>query len=144
MIVYTGGTFDLFHSGHVRLLKKCKDLAGKGGEVVVSVNPSEFCASYKEPPICDLFERMEVVASCKWVDKVIINVGEADSRPAILEAKPDLIVVGSDWQNKNYHKQMGFTQEWLDEQGIKVVFVPYTEDISTTVIKSRILDRMFQ
>jgi cytidyltransferase-like protein len=139
MIVYTGGTFDLFHSGHVRLLKKCRDLAGIDGEVVVSVNPSEFVSVYKEPPICDLLERMEVVASCKWVDKVIINTGGADSKPAILEAKPDLIVVGSDWENKDYHKQMGFTQEWLDEHNIKVVFVPYTEEIST-----RILDRMFQ
>jgi cytidyltransferase-like protein len=144
MIVYTGGTFDLFHSGHVRLLKKCRDLAGVDGEVVVSVNPSEFVSVYKEPPICDLLERMEVVASCRWVDKVIINTGGSDSKPAILEAKPDLIVVGSDWENKNYHKQMGFTQEWLDEHNIKVVFVPYTEEISTTIIKARILDRMFQ
>ena len=120
MIVYTGGTFDLFHSGHVRLLKKCRDLAGDDGEVIVSVNPSEFVSAYKEPPICSLFERMEVVASCKWVDKVIINTGEADSKPAILEAKPDLIVVGSDWKNKDYYKQMDFTQEWLDEHNIKV------------------------
>ena len=144
MIVYTGGTFDLFHSGHVRLLKKCRDLAGKDGQVIVSVNPSEFVSAYKEPPICDLMERMEVVASCKWVDKVIINIGEADSKPAILETNPDLIVVGSDWVNKDYHKQMGFTQKWLDEHNIKVVFVSYTEDISTTILKSRILDRMFQ
>jgi hypothetical protein len=39
---------------------------------------------------------------------------------------------------------MGFTQEWLDEHNIGVMFVPYTEEISTTIIKSRILDRMFQ
>jgi cytidyltransferase-like protein len=144
MIVYTGGTFDLFHSGHSRLLERCKKIAGVDGQVVVSVNPSEFCSQYKEPPICELFERMEVVSSCKWVDKVIINIGEADSKPAILETKPDLIVVGSDWANKDYHKQMGFTQKWLDEHNIKVVFVSYTEDISTTILKSRILDRMFQ
>ncbi len=144
MIVYTGGTFDLFHSGHARLLKKCREIAGDDGQVVVSVNPSEFCAQYKEPPICGLFERMEVVSSCKWVDKVIINTGGADSKPAILEAQADVIVVGSDWQNKDYYKQMDFTQEWLDEHGIKVMFVPYTEDISTTIIKARILDRMFQ
>jgi glycerol-3-phosphate cytidylyltransferase-like family protein len=110
----------------------------------VSVNPSEFCAQYKEPPICELFERMEVVSSCKWVDKVIINTGGADSKPAILESKADVIVVGSDWETKDYFKQMDFTQEWLDEHNIKVIFVPYSEHISTTIIKSRILDRMFQ
>jgi glycerol-3-phosphate cytidylyltransferase-like family protein len=91
-----------------------------------------------------LAERMEVVSSCKWVDKVIVNSGGADSKPAIIEAKADLVIVGSDWQSKDYYKQMGFTQEWLDEHKIGVMFVPYTEEISTTIIKSRILDRMFQ
>lgn len=143
MIVYTGGTFDLFHSGHVRLLERCKKEAGDS-DLVVSVNPDEFCSQYKEPPICSLSERMEVVSSCKWVDKVIVNSGGADSRPAIIEAKADLVIVGSDWQSKDYYKQMGFTQEWLDEHNIGVMFVPYTEEISTTIIKSRILDRMFQ
>jgi glycerol-3-phosphate cytidylyltransferase len=143
MIVYTGGTFDLFHSGHARLLERCKNAAG-GGDLVVSVNPDEFCSQYKEPPICSLAERMEVVSSCKWVDKVIVNSGGADSKPAIIEAKADLVIVGSDWQSKDYYKQMGFTQEWLDEHNIGVMFVPYTEEISTTIIKSRILDRMFQ
>ena len=143
MIVYTGGTFDLFHSGHVRLLERCKEVSGDG-YLVVSVNTDEFCSQYKEPPICNLAERMEVVLSCKWVDKVIVNSGGADSKPAIIEAKADLVIVGSDWQSKDYYKQMGFTQEWLDEHSIGVMFVPYTEAISTTIIKSRILDRMFQ
>jgi len=143
MIVYTGGTFDLFHSGHARLLERCKEVAGDG-DLVVSVNPDAFCSQYKEPPICSLAERMEVVSSCKWVDKVIVNSGGADSKPAIIEAKADLVIVGSDWQSKDYYKQMGFTQEWLDEHKIGVMFVPYTEEISTTIIKSRILDRMFQ
>ena len=143
MIVYTGGTFDLFHSGHARLLERCKKAAGDG-DLVVSVNPDEFCSQYKEPPICSLAERMEVVSSCKWVDKVIVNSGGADSKPAIIEAKADLVIVGSDWQSKDYYKQMGFTQDWLDEHKISVMFVPYTEEISTTIIKSRILDRMFQ
>ena len=143
MIVYTGGTFDLFHSGHARLLERCKKDTG-GGYLVVSVNSDEFCSQYKEPPICSFAERMEVVSSCKWVDKVIVNSGGADSKPAIIEAKADLVIVGSDWQSKDYYKQMGFTQEWLDEHKIGVMFVPYTEEISTTIIKSRILDRMFQ
>lgn len=143
MIVYTGGTFDLFHSGHARLLKRCHDIAD-GGMVVAAVNTDDFVASYKEPPICNLVERMEAVASCKWVDAVIVNEGGADSRPAILSVGPDVIVVGSDWATKDYYKQMGFTQEWLDHHRIAVKFVPYTETISSTIIKSRILDRMWQ
>jgi len=144
MIVYTGGTFDLFHSGHSRLLERCKKAVGNNGYLVVSVNTDEFCSQYKETPICSLAERMEVVSSCKWVDKVIVNSGGADSKPAIIEAKANLVIVGSDWQSKDYYKQMGFTQEWLDERNIGVMFIPYTEDISTTIIKSRILNRTFQ
>jgi cytidyltransferase-like protein len=140
MIVYTGGTFDLFHSGHARLLERCKKEAGDDGYLVVSVNPDEFCSQYKEPPICSLAERMEVVSSCKWVDKVIVNSGGADSKPAIIEAKADLVIVGSDGQSKDYYKQMGFTQEWLDEHNFGVMLVPYTEEISTSIFKSSIID----
>jgi len=61
-----------------------------------------------------------------------------------LDANADLIVVGSDWQSKDYHKQMGFTEDWLLLHGIGLRFVPYTEDISSTIIKARILDRMWQ
>lgn len=143
MIAYTGGTFDLFHFGHSRLLERCKKAAGDNGCLVVSVNTDEFCSQYKELPVCSLSERMEAVASCKWVDKVIVNSGGADSKPAIIEAKADLVIVGSDWQNKDYYKQMGFTQEWLDERNIGVMYIPYTEGISTTIIKSRILSRNF-
>ena len=140
MIVYTGGTFDLFHSGHVKFLEKCAQF----GTVVVSVNTDDFVATYKERPICSLEERMETVAACRYVDDVIVNYGGADSKPAILDANADLIVVGSDWQSKDYHKQMGFTEEWLLLHGIGLRFVPYTEDISSTIIKARILDRMWQ
>lgn len=137
-IVYTGGTFDLFHSGHANLLKRCKDIAGESGKVVVSVNTDEFIQQYKnKPPVCNLEERKAVLESCKYVDEVVVNVGGYDSKISIDMVSPDYIVVGSDWATKDYHKQMGFTQEWLDVRGIGLVFVPYTQSISTTKIKSR-------
>ena len=49
-IVYTGGTFDLFHSGHVNLLKRCKDIAGSNGKVIVSLNQNDFIKKYKGKP----------------------------------------------------------------------------------------------
>ncbi len=138
MIVYTGGTFDLFHVGHVRLLKHCRDYAGINGPVVVAVNTDEFAASYKDAPICPLAERMEMVAACKWVDRVTVNYGGADSKPVIEAVAPDLIVVGDDWENKDYCGQMGFTDEWLNEHNIRLRYVPYTGHVSTTIIKLRI------
>ena len=73
------------------------------------------------------------------VDQVIANTGGADSKPAILEVMPDFIVIGSDWAKKDYYAQMQFTQGWLNSLEICLVYVPYTEGISTTDLKKRIL-----
>lgn len=137
-IIYTGGTFDLFHSGHVNLLKRCKELAGDWGTVVVAVNTDEFIEQFKgKRPICSTEERMAVLEACRYVDEVVLNVGGEDSTIAISIVKPDYIVIGSDWAKKDYYAQMGFTQEWLDERGIGLCYVPYTKEISTTKIKGR-------
>ena len=139
MNVYTGGTFDLFHAGHVSFLWKCKKLAGEGGKVVVSLNTDEFIKEFKDkPPIMSFRERKAMLRGCKYVDSVHTNIGGADSRPAILKTVPDLIVVGSDWAKKDYYKQMGFTKDWLREHNILLVYVPYTPNISSTIIKERI------
>lgn len=137
-VVYTGGTFDLFHSGHVNLLKRCKEIAGENGKVVASVNKSDFIEKFKgKPPVCSDQERAAVVASCQYVDEVVFNLGGEDSKISIELANPDYIVVGSDWATKDYHAQMQFTQEWLDERGIGLVYVPYSREISSTEIKRR-------
>jgi glycerol-3-phosphate cytidylyltransferase len=137
-IVYTGGTFDLFHSGHVNLLKKCKEIAGKDGIVVVSLNTDDFIIKYKgKPPICNEDERAAVLESCMYVDKVIMNIGGQDSKIAINCVMPDYIVIGSDWAVKDYYSQMEFTQEWLDERDIGLCYVPYTKTISSSDIKRR-------
>ena len=138
-IVYTGGTFDLFHSGHVNLLKRCKEIAGNNGSVVVSLNTDSFIIKYKGyAPVCSEAERKYVLESCIYVDKVIMNVGGENSKIAIEMADPDYIVIGSDWAKKDYYKQMGFDQDWLDEKEIGLVYVPYTKNISSTEIKGRL------
>ena len=121
------------------LLARCKEIAGEDGLVIVSLNTDEFIEQYKgKPPVCSTQERRAVLYACKYVDKVILNVGGADSKIAIELADPDYIVVGSDWAKKDYYKQMQFTQEWLDERLIGLVYVPYTDSISSTDIKKRL------
>ena len=133
-IVYTGGTFDLPHKGHYRLLKRAAEI----GIVVVALNTDEFIQSYKgKPPILSYEERKEALLACRWVDQVVPNVGGADSKIAIEMVHPDYIIIGSDWARKDYYLQMGFTQDWLDKRGIGLIYVPYTEGISTTDIKNR-------
>lgn len=138
-IVYTGGTFDLFHSGHVNLLKRCKELAGEFGSVVVSLNTDEFIQQYKgKLPICKTEERVAVLKSCRYVDEVVLNVGGSDSKITIEIVKPNYIVIGSDWAKKDYYAQMQFTQEWLDERSIGLIYIPYTKEISSTEIRKRL------
>lgn len=136
MIVYTGGTFDLFHAGHVNFLEQCSKL----GEVVVSLNTDEFIEKYKgKPPVIPYSARKKVLEDCIWVDRVVENTGNEDSKPSILSVRPDIIAIGDDWAKKDYYKQMQFTQEWLDENDYLLVYLPYTKGISTTQIKERVL-----
>jgi glycerol-3-phosphate cytidylyltransferase len=134
-LIYTGGTFDLFHAGHVEFLKRCSHL----GSVFVSLNTDEFIAEYKgKPPVMSYAERKTVLESCRYVDGVIENFGGVDSKPAIEMLEPDLIVIGSDWARRNYYAQMMFDQDWLDARGIGLLYLPYTMGISSTQIKQRL------
>ena len=139
LIVYTGGTFDLFHAGHVNFLKRCKEIAGELGSVVVSLNTDEFIKEYKgKPPVVSFSDRMAVLKACKYVDQVIANSGGADSKPTILQVSPNIIAIGTDWARKDYYKQMQFTQDWLDEKDMSLIYIPYTKGISSTEIKTRL------
>lgn len=133
--VYTGGTFDLLHAGHVNFLKRCSEI----GDVIVALNTDDFIAKYKgKPPVMSFDERASVLLGLKYVKEVIPNVGGADSRISIDLVAPDYILIGSDWARKDYYAQMGFDQDWLDERGIILGYVPYTAGISTTNIKGRL------
>lgn len=135
LTIYTGGTFDLFHAGHVTFLSKCAQL----GSVTVSLNTDEFIQRYKgKPPVTSYAERKKVLEACRYVDHVMPNYGEEDSTWAISEVSPDIIAIGSDWARKDYYSQMGFNQDWLDEHGISMIYIPYTDGISTTELKRRI------
>jgi glycerol-3-phosphate cytidylyltransferase len=139
-VLYTGGTFDLFHYGHTNFLRQCSKLADK---IIVSLNTDEFIQEYKgKTPIMTYSEREQSLMDCKYVHAVVPNSGGADSKPAILEVNPDIIAIGTDWAKKDYYKQMQFTQEWLDDNDILLVYLAYTEGISTTEIKRRINDRL--
>ena len=135
-ILYTGGTFDLFHYGHINFLRQCSKLSDK---VIVSLNTDEFIEQYKgRPPIMNYEEREKSLLSCKYVDEVIPNLSGADSKPTISSVNPNIIAIGDDWAGGNYYKQMDFTQEWLDDNDILLVYLAYTQGISTTEIKNRI------
>jgi glycerol-3-phosphate cytidylyltransferase len=136
LTVYTGGTFDLYHSGHANFLARCAEL----GQVIVSLNTDEFIEAYKgKRPVISYEERCAVLLSCRSVSDVIPNYGGADSKPAIEMTAPDILAIGSDWARRDYYAQMGFTQDWLDDRGISLIYIPYTAGISSTAIKARLV-----
>ena len=136
--VYTGGTFDILHAGHVNFLRKIKGLF-PDCFLIVSLNTDEFIKEYKGiPPIFNYEERKSQLYMLGLVDIVIQNIGGADSKPAIENGRPDIIAIGTDWLKKDYCKQMGFTPEWLENKKINLIYIPYTKEVSTTMIKERI------
>jgi len=139
-VLYTGGTFDVFHYGHMNFLKQCKMLAD---EVVVALNTDDFIYEYKKKKsILSYAERESSLIGCKYVDRVVENVGGADSKISILNVKPNIIAIGDDWATKDYYTQMSFTQSWLGEQGIVLVYIPYTRGISSTELKNRVIQNV--
>ena len=142
-VAYTGGTFDGgLHFGHVNFLRQCKAIVGEFGRVVVSLNTDEFIEEFKGiRPLMSYDERKKSLLGCKYVDEVVENFGGPDSKPCIVSVRPDFIIIGSDWAAKDYYKQMDFTQNWLDEQGIVLMYVPYTTKISTSDLKRRLRER---
>lgn len=135
--VLTLGTFDLFHWGHVNLLARCRMLAGREGLVVVALNPDEFIEQYKgRPPVIPYHGRLSVLAACKYVDRVVCNYGGADSKPIIEAVGPDIIAVGDDWAHKDYYGQLRVTPLWLEERNIRIEYLPYTREISSSLIRT--------
>jgi cytidyltransferase-like protein len=140
-VVYTGGTFDVFHAGHVDLLRACRVIAGPSGRVVVALNRDAFVVAFKgRAPVCSLAERRVVVAACRHVDEVIVNEGDADSTQAIERVLPDVLVIGQDWASRDYHAQMGFTPTWLGERGIVLLYADRSRVMSSTMIRNRARD----
>lgn len=135
--VYTGGTFDVLHAGHVDLLEVCRVIAGDG-QVVVGLNRDEFVKKFKgKAPVCSYSERKMMLESCRYVDKVVENEGDEDSRWIITKVKPDFIVIGDDWAKKNYYAQMQFTPQWLMDRRIVLLYVARLRELSSTQIKER-------
>jgi glycerol-3-phosphate cytidylyltransferase len=133
MKIYVGGTFDLFHWGHVELLRKCAEL----GDVWVSLNTDKFCSEYKRLPIMNFEERKRALEACRYVAGVVENEGGHNSGITIKAVAPNIIVHADDWMGESYLRQLGITQEFLDENKIKIVYFPYTKSISSTEIIKR-------
>lgn len=129
--VYTSGTYDLFHIGHLNVIKASKRL---GDYLVVGVSTDELVASYKKKaPIIPFRDRMEIVKNLKCVDEVV-EQRELFSVELMSKHEISLMTIGDDWKNKS-HPGL----QWaVENPHIEMVFLPYTKSVSTTEIKRHI------
>jgi glycerol-3-phosphate cytidylyltransferase len=136
MRVYTQGSFDIMHSGHINLFKKCRLLAGDG-EVVAACLSDKAYEKYRGYPAAKPFsERKGLLEACKYVDRVIESDPEKTAEE-IGRVKPDIVIVGSDWASKDIYKQYRMTKAELAPM---LVYQPYTTEITSTMIKERIIN----
>ena len=141
--ILTMGSFDLMHTGHVELFETCRRIVGRKGKVVVSVNTSEFIASFKPaPPVQTTEERVRVVGAVRYVDEVV-TLDSHDSKPLIEQVCPDFIIIGSDWalprdDGSTYLDQLQVTAPWLRERRIALLFQFREGLYSTTELKERV------
>ena len=133
--VYVIGVFDLFHKGHVALLKKAKAL---GQKVIVGVEGDEKVALYKHKPVCSEQDRLEVVRACKYVDHAFI-LHEFEQCKYIERYTIDLIVHGDEWQRTSYMRHICVTEEYLKKQNTELLLVPDTYAISSSQLIQRIV-----
>lgn len=138
---------DTIHLGHLYVLRQMRELAGPSGEVIIGLNTDEFVEQFKgHRPVQPYLERAEIVAALRYVDRVVPNVGGADSKPVLEAVQPDIIAVGHDWYDAGhndprrnwdrYCKQMGFDMAWLDERGISLHPLRWLPGFSSTRLRT--------
>lgn len=131
LTVLTIGTFDLPHIGHARLFQRCE----RFGRVVVGVNTDEFVQSYKgSAPLYRTAERVALIALLGYE----VHENHSAGRELIERVRPDVLVVGSDWLRRDYLAQIDMTPDDLDRLDISLVYVPYTDGISSSDIRRRV------
>lgn len=131
-IGYTTGVFDLFHIGHLNILKKAKEQCEF---LIVGVTTDELCKKRKNkvPIICEK-ERIEIVRAIKYVDKVVEQV-DMDKLAMIKRYGVDVVFVGSDWKGTSSWKQ--YEKEFAKED-CEVIYLDYTDGISSTILRKRL------
>ncbi len=127
-IGYTTGVFDMFHIGHLNILKKAKEQCEY---LIVGVSTDELVQVYKsKKPIVPFPERVEIVKSIKYVDEVIPQ-NSLNKVDAWNEIRYDVLFHGDDWKNTNMYNEI---IEKLSKHNVDVVFLPHTKGTSSTLL----------
>lgn len=136
VIGYTQGTFDMFHVGHLNLIKNAKAYCDY---LIVGVNADELVHSYKnKTPVITAEDRAEILRSVKEVDECIV-VDTLDKVETAKRIPFEAIFIGDDWKGNDRWER---TRTDLGALGIDVVFLPHTDGVSSTMLRPMAPDRV--
>lgn len=135
IIGYTTGVYDMFHIGHLNILKRAKEQCDY---LIVGVSTDELVQAEKsKTPIISFEERCEIIKSIRYVDKVVPQHNK-NKMEAWEQHHFDRMFVGSDWQGtpawESYEKQ-------FLPLGVKIVYLPHTDGISSTVLRKKLNEK---
>lgn len=126
-IVYTSGTFDMFHTNHLKMINYAR---GLGDILIVGVSTDELVQSYKAAPIIPFNERMLIIEALKAPD-LVIPQHTLDHTEIVKKLNIDAFVVGDDWFGK---------YDYLKELGVDVFYFPYGDGVSSSSLKKTIYE----
>ncbi|WP_178023375.1 adenylyltransferase/cytidyltransferase family protein [uncultured Paenibacillus sp.] len=133
IIGYTTGVFDLFHIGHLNLLKNAKSMCDR---LVVGVTTDELVSYKLKKSVIPFSERVEIVRSIKYVDAVIPQE-TMDKFEQWEKLKFDVMFVGDDWFQSDKWK---LYENQFNDVGVKIIYFPYTKGISSTLLNETLIN----
>ena len=128
MIIYVSGTFDMFHSNHLKMIEYGR---GLGDTLIVGVSTDELVCSYKKLPVIPFEERIAIVKGLKDPD-LVVPQRSLEHTQRVQDLNIDIFVVGDDWRGK---------YDYLRELGVKVFYFPYGSGVSSSNLKQKIYDQ---
>lgn len=131
-IGYTTGVYDMFHIGHLNILKRAKEQCEF---LIVGVSTDELVESYKhKPPIIPFAERMAIVEAIKYADQVVPQKS-MDKFAAWEELHFNAIFHGDDWKGSSMYDEI---EKKLATVGVDMVFLPHTDGTSSTLLAEKL------
>jgi glycerol-3-phosphate cytidylyltransferase len=131
-IGYTTGVYDMFHIGHLNILKRAKDQCET---LIVGVTTDELCYKRKRKyPIINEQERMAIVSAIRYVDKVIPQA-DMEKINLVKALGADAVFVGSDWKGTDIWKQY---EKDFAKVGCTVIYLDHTDGISSSILRDKL------
>ncbi|MDR1536662.1 MAG: adenylyltransferase/cytidyltransferase family protein [Clostridiales bacterium] len=132
-IGYTTGVYDLFHIGHVNILRRAKEMCDY---LIVGVSLDELVSYKHKKHVISFEERIEIVRSVRYVDEAVAQA-DMDKLSAWERLKFNVMFVGDDWKESDKWKEY---ESQFKAVGVDVIYFPYTKNTSSTLINNVLLN----